>query len=993
MLVQIYKSLFLTVALIISFGTLIVQAETIQNKKFSLKFDVNGKPKSLFRFADKKELIYSAKPGDGFYLIGANSKRIAFKSMKYFNNQLIVKNGSAKLTFDVNVQNSYISFSLKRVEGIPTKGALALRFEMNVVDNIALHPLDHMTYQRNCFGSTDRKPYSQDPINKVMVTREVLWNWLWDRNPDNPFGGFALQCPQNNAEHDDNLIEVWVNEKTLPKPAIMEKWTVQRAAKWYKGWLKFSNDIRRITIHGESLEELIYLADFAKKEELNRIKLFTHTWRGDYMPATHHLAINSKIFPNGESDFKKFTDYLSLNNMQLDLHTVSMSISDNDKTLLRGPNGPDPRLAHWFKGKLVKPFRKGDRELYVRPAPGYEMPMKVGIGPGTYPGFFNLSTISIGSEFCSAYEVANTDKEIWTFKVHTYRGHLNSKEVDHVVGAEVTGYLRPYSQCFTANNNTNLIDELANGYGNFCNNHGVDHIELDGLEVRAVDGYGEAKFGLLLYQALDHYTTSGSSTGGPMPFHIEYWFKETHSKGSSSTSVGMPISLERTGRRATNPYEVHVAVARHVALGSGVGGLTKPQPMFDLTKEMLDTHGLSDRFVKQLRLWRQISGNLSEKQKDVITKSYVGTYLHPKTEVVYKPQMVNGQLEILPMSLLSRPGVDSGWGTGQEFGPICVWQFVKVGEKVTVENRFDSQEPEFVIHVMPALVNKRISSAGITSGKIDKVTEGYDIGAGLEKSLTIKGLAKDLILQPELKQILNKGDHEFSSTKDGLEISYHNERGTLYTERKNLPHWVTKANSNNARGVGLTVSGDGSGAILLIQLKGHGVADYIVPLDFKGKRDIVIPISIASWSDARWFWTMPVGHMAHEYPIAQVGLAMGRVPGNTKATATVSNLRLLAEEPAALINPTLNIGKGSLQIKGSIKSDQYIWYTGGNDVGVYDLNWNQVTRLPVVKRDFIATAKGQDMSYEVQSEGQGDKPQLGVQIFTSGKPMQITMGK
>jgi len=977
----------------------------IENRTFRLEFDVNGRPKSLFRLSDQKELLNSADPGRGFYLYGLDfisgpvrPNEIPLQELSFDGKRLVVAEGLAKLTFAVNVQDSYLSFSLERVEGVPAQNLLTLRFELNVVENIAMHPLDHMTYQRNCYGATDGIRYSEDAI-KGSVTRQVFWSWLWDRNPDNPFGAFALQCPRNDAEHDETLLQIWVHEESLPKPAIKDKWTVARAKAWLEGWLEFVSDIRSVTIHGKNVAELRELVDFAKKENLNQIKLFTHTWRGGFWPyKRNHLIPNPEIFPGGMNQFREFCDYLTQRDMRLELHTLSMSISNADPYWVKTPEGPDPRLAHWLRGELVKPMTKQNRTLYLRPEPGSSLPTMVPSnysGPKSLQSFFNISTISIGKEFIQIDEFQDTDKDVWTLIIGR-RGMFESETMEHAQGEKVVGYTRPYGQCFTADSNSSLLVHLAREFGEFCNDTGVDHVELDGLEVHGKEIYGPAKFSRLLYRYLDHFTTSNSSSGGIMPFHMEYWFKAAP-RGKKSW-ITMPLHLERTGRRATNPYEVHVEVARFVAERNvSVGGLTKPEPMFDLTKDMLATHGLSDRFREQLGIWREVSKRLTDDQRATIAGTYrpmgrerFGNRSHHKeSDFVYEPRMIDNKLAIVPLSMLTRQGIDRGWGTGQEFGPICVWQFVKVGENVVVQNRFAAQEPEFVIHVMPALVNKAIADKSAATGNVDTAAEGYDIGAGLEKSLTIKGLARDLILQPDVTQIRNLGDHTCSATKNGLKITYDNKRDEPYTDRDNIPHWKVKANSNNARGIGLTVTGDGSGAVLLIQLKGRGFADYIVPLDFKGTREIVIPNGTASWTDENWFWTMDVKKMQHEYPIGQVGLALGHVPPGTKATATVSNLRLLAEEAASLLNPTLMIGKGSLQITGTIQSDHYIWYTGGDSVGVYDLNWNEVARLPVKKDDFIAPGKGADIVYQILSEGKDPFPQLGVEIFTAGKPMAI----
>ena len=972
----------------------------IKNKKFSLECDSSGKVKSLKRFGDGKELLDTANPGRGFFLRGMNyvhasAADIPLSDLSFDGDRLIARSGTARLTFDVNVQDSYVAFSLERVEGVPTANAMLLQFEINVVDGIAMHPLDHMTYRRNCYGATDGIRYDEAAQDQP-INRRVTWSWLWDRNPDNPFGAFALQCPRDNEEHDETLLDIWVNEEALPKPLIEDAWTVARAREWLDGWLEFSRDIRSITIDGKNAAELRELVDFAERENLNQIKLFTHTWRGGFWPYDrHHLTPHPEVFPGGKVEFKAFCDYVAGKNMRLELHTISMCISNVDPYWVITPDGPDPRLAHWVKGELVEAIDDDPSILLFRPEPGGELPPLSGYGPKSLLGCFTIDKISVGREFFSVGEFLDTDKDVWRLKI-SERGLYGSEETDHARGEKIVGYIRTYDQAFTSDNNSTLLEELAKGYGDFSNENHVTMMSLDGLEVHAQDGYGEPKFGRLLYKTLDHYTTSGSSTGGVMPFHMEYWFCAARQQTDGCTT--MPLALERSGRRATNPYEVHVEVAKFVAKGCSVGGLMKPEPMFDLSREMLDTHGLSRRFVEQLRLWRRVADELSDDQRQVILDSYrkmdrpllgVDGGNHHESDVLFEPQLVNAQLQLQPLRLLSGPGIDAGWGTGQEFGPICVWQFVRVGEKVRVGNAYDSQEPQVVIHVMPALTDHAFAAEAAVGGKADEDAEGYDIGAGQERSLTTDGPATDLVLQPKVEQIKNWGDHAFEATQEGLELSYHNNLATPYTDRENLPCWEVKANSNRARGLGLTVTGDGSGALLLVQLRGSGQADYILPIDFTGTKEVMIPSGIASWTDQRWFYSMGVKRMLHEEPVVQVGLSFGHVPPETHARVEISNLRLLAESPASLVNPTLKINGGLLQIKGDVEADHYIWYTGEDTVGVYDLNWNAVERLPVQKQDFVVPGKGTDIEYQVLSEGDDLHPQLGVQIFTVGDPMRV----
>jgi hypothetical protein len=187
----------------------------------------------------------------------------------------------------------------------------------------------------------------------------------------------------------------------------------------------------------------------------------------------------------------------------------------------------------------------------------------------------------------------------------------------------------------------------------------------------------------------------------------------------------------------------------------------------------------------------------------------------------------------------------------------------------------------------------------------------------------------------------------------------------------------------------LTVESDGSTSVLVVQVKGDGVREYIVPLDFIGKKDIMIANGTVSWADQRWGWRMGSKKIIHETPIAEVGLGFGHVPPQTSTKIKVHNIRLLPEVKSALLNPVIKLGQGSLQIEGRIDSDHYIWYTGGPNVRVMDLNWNEVQQLPVKKKRFLAPANASH--YSVHATQVENPPMLAVQMFTFGKAMPISL--
>ena len=95
----------------------------------------------------------------------------------------------------------------------------------------------------------------------------------------------------------------------------------------------------------------------------------------------------------------------------------------------------------------------------------------------------------------------------------------------------------------------------------------------------------------------------------------------------------------------------------------------------------------------------------------------------------------------------------------------------------------------------------------------------------------------------------------------------------------------------------------------------------------------------------------------------------------------------MAEEPSSLVNPTLKINEGSLKITGEIKSDHYVWYAGGDDVRVYDLNWNKLEDLPVTLKN--AEAASGEAEISVTNHNKNGNPWLECQFFVKDTPMKV----
>jgi hypothetical protein len=977
-------------------------AAEIISKKIQLKFSPAGKPVSFI--INGSESINAKDPGAGFELCGydyAEGKRLSFplNHLHYDGKQLTASNGrKAKVVFDVAATDRYLTFKIKSLEGISKESRLWLQFRMNTSAKTKALALDYMC-----------------GVAKQGNSIAINWNWLWDDSAGNPLGGFALYAPTSGADEDETLLHLWANAG-LPHPKVKGAWNLETARKWLADWQSQFADVSKMVISAKTNAELYALADYASTMDIKRLYMHTDTWRGEYWPNKYSfLHLNPATFPNGEEDFQKFARYARSKGLGLTIHDVSCSIGNHDPDYVAAKI--DPRLAKWVQGTLAQAASETDKTIYFKPNPGEEMVLTADrnvTGPSQTSPQNNINTICIDNELIEVGQFTDTDKEIWILK-NCRRGHLKSTPASHAIKAPLTGLIRPYGQVFTANNDTSLVEEIGRRMAEFYNRNNIVHCIQDSAESHTVNHpWGYAKFAQAVYTNLDHPTTSNNSGGTPMPCHFEYQFnsskKAMRTSADSDDSLPdsrdepasltpterngltIPLTVARNGRPATSPYELFSLVGKPVASGLRSIGLYKPEPMFGVTLETLRNQGLAAYATEVVSTWKQVGPLLTEAQRKAILSS--------SDQVIFRAAKGKGQLSITPLRMLSRPGIDIDWREGSEFGPIVPRQYVKTGDSLEVENPYADQEPEFIIRVMNAFdvsPNAALRNSGqtVSRNKDSQTIDSYNIGAGIDATEGGKPAVKTPIsptidIQPLAEKIKNKGDHTFTQEGNAIRIQFKNKRNEAVTNTEKLPNWTCASDMTQARGIGLTVNGDGSGALLIIQPNSRGRRDYIVPLDFKGERNIIIPCGEAAWADVRWGWKMETkGSQYGE--LKKVSMAIGKVPPKTHVDIKISNLRVLPEIPTEVTNPTVNINSGSMQITGKVSSDSYLWFQGGDTVGVYDLNWKKISDLAVKKQKFIAPKGFVKLSMEYKDIEPA--PWLEWQFFVKDSPMILEVKK
>lgn len=924
--------------------------------KFSLSFASDGRPASIKTIPQNEELLDTLTPGAGFYLKCKGDALIPMTNVTVKDGELIVSAefGTPQVTFSVKKADGYAVFRIERLKSMTVQNDLSLHFEMKTIGGVRAIALDYMT-----------------DVADVNGCITVDWNNLSNRHPDNPLGGFAIFYGADEAEEDEALLQIWANEN-LPHPKIEGCWNYNTAKKWLADWQGIFADQSRLWLDASNLDELYEGVKYAQMADIKEIFLFCNVWRGDpFWPVSKlNWEINKNIFPNGQEDVRKYSDYLKSKGINLKFHYVSGGMGKYDPKYIG--NKPDRRLASWGGGKAAQEVGASDTTIHFIPDKGVELPYRMPRDLWDYlpsrsyalQHFFDYEIMRIDDELIKVKEFDDTDKAVWILR-GCERGLYNTDPVSHSKDAEMAGIITAYGQNFIPDNDSALLHELAENYAKMLNNCGVSHSEFDGAEIHTYNGrmWGYNKFATLIYQNLDHPLTANSSGAEPPPCFIEYYFNSSRKLlgRSGYHGYGAPILLHQPSRVSSSLLDAHWALSLQAVQNFRRFNVSKPEPLFGVSIDMFKGLGITEQISSSVRNWKAASRLMSESQKQSILKTLGypesplfladGVDRHPSSSVVHTAHKTDDGYKIVPVKVLTRKEGDVMWHKGQEHGPISPKQYIKPSDKLKLENIYKPQPVKFIIRVMWA-------------------TDYED--------------EQNKILQPDIAEIKDLRDTRFNQQGDALIVSSENTRGEGIWEESKLPYWEHKVKMMGHRAVGMYVTGDGSESILVFQIPGR---DYVVPVNFKGRRYIEIPNGEAAWANGFWGWRMGSKRTDYER-VNTLKLGFGHIPKQTNARIKVEGLKALKEIDTELVNPVIHTGKGTLEVSGNIASGQYLEYKCGDKVTVYDENWNKVKELPVEKCNYEMDKGWSEVS--VTTSQKKPLPWLEVQFMTEGEPIMVS---
>ncbi len=961
---------------------------TLNCGRFGLVFAADGRPASFQTKADGREWLAVNDPGHGFYLLSRDNVPLRFDHLTLDGGKLVASCGGGlpRVTFGVHDADTYLAFRVERLEGVPASREYSMHFQMKLTRPVKVFELDYMTGAR---GGAE-----------VLVD----WRHVWNRSPENPKGGFAIYLPKDDADEDETILKIWVNEG-LPHPKVEGNWDLAAANAWIDRWLEVHGDQSRFWIAARAPDELYAVVPYAEKAGVRDVYLFTDTWRGGEREpfwTTRQLnwGVNKNVFPRGEEDLRAFSDHLRERGMNLKLHYVSGGIGLRDPKYVG--NAPDERLASWGRGRLVGDAGPKDTTLRFRPDPGVEMPFRLPASdwyyrytcPPAIHNIFDYDFMVVGNELIKVGAFADTDKEVWTLE-QCGRGQGSTRMAGHRDGEAMRGLISAYGQQLLPDNDSSLLEEVARNFADMLNRCGIAHTEYDGAELHTYNGrsWGFHKFSSLVYSHLDHPVTAYTSSGWAPPCAIEYRLNKTQYALRERQKGLVAILPDQPFRPASNLLDAHWGLSQMCAHGFAIYQILKPEPLFGIDIQALQSHGQTDQILETARNWKRVNQVIAPDQRELMRKTMIHEEdllaqagNHEQSELVHVLAKGAGQWEIYPTKVLTRPGnEDVRWQDGQEHGAISPRQFVKTGETLRLANPFAPQPPRVVLRVLWSLnAADQVVAAQKGGGADQRASDStFDYAKMTAKAGRGADAAGNVLLQPRTDEIRNRRDTRFSGDGERLLVEAANPFDKPAVNEDNLPEWSRTLNMNSRRGIGMWVTGDGSGAVLTFQIPG---GDYVVPLTFTDRRYIEIPNAQAAWASGHWGWRMGSKRTYYE-SVNWLKLGFGILPPGANARVTVEGLTALAETAAELRNLVLQAGDTKLEVTGTIASGQYLTWEGGATAAVYDPNWNRVAELPVKAEGFLAPAGEFDCQI---TAGEGAAlPWLELQLMTRDLPILL----
>ena len=670
---------------------------------------------------------------------------------------------------------------------------------------------------------------------------------------------------------------------------------------------------------GSYLFANLALKDIDAWIELARRGGFTNLHLHGWWSTLGHYEPRLAYFPNGLDDMKVAAQRIREAGLTPGFHTLTACISTNDPWVTPVPS-PDLIALHSYT--LAKPLSATDTTIYVKELPAADHDV-------VWSYSCNGNALRVNDELIRYSDISRT--EPYAF-LNCERGAFKTAASDHPQDAAVD-YLQQRYLAFYPDPKSPLAAELTDRIAKVYNECGLGMIYFDGSEGMR-SRYGIDAMRWAIFRRLEGGVTEASEWG-----HNSWWFHsrlgawdhpvwamkrfhDEHIRLALQCRMGNLLEPQLgwwaprgpSGvARGHFPDEMEYFAVKNLAIDGPMsiqGVHATGQPWNARMEEQLTILGWYER----LRLARYFDEATLKRLRQ------------PGDEFRLR-QNAEGRWKLTPVQLATHRVSAMGngserWDTDNPFAGQPLRARLEALYSVAP---YDAPKAAVLADFADlAALNNCRDAAGVSS-RVDLETE--DVKAG-GRSLRFRATNSGKTSRGAWSQIGTKYEHPYFSMMPG-------------------------------DAMGLWVKGDGSGALLNIQIRSpreyHGcISDHYIDLDFRGWRyvelllrerdarrlaDYVWPYSGAGGSHAVYRNAVDRQH------ISEVNVSLNEIPAGGQVDVLLSPIHSLPSRKVELRNPRLQVGDNTVTFPVSLQSGDYIELEQLDDCVLYDERGTLIRRF------------------------------------------------
>lgn len=706
-------------------------------------------------------------------------------------------------------------------------------------------------------------------------------------------------------------------------------------------------------------------ADLAAKDveawiELARRGGFTNLHLHGWWTTLGHYEPRAALFPEGLEQMKATAERIRAAGLKPGIHTLTACISTSDPWVTPVPS---PHLIASNRYTLARALAPGDKTLFVTepPAPGHDVIW-------SYSG--NGNALRLGEELIRYSGIARQPPYAF---LDCERGAFKTRAAGHAAGAAVD-YLQQRYLAFYPDPKSPLAAELADRIARVYNTCGLEMIYFDGSEGMR-SRYGIDAMRWAIFKRLRGGVTEASEWG-----HNSWWF---HSRiGAWDHPVWAMKQFHDEHIRRASLYRLENLLEPQLGWWAPRGPSAVARGHFPDEMEYFALKNLSIDGPMSIQGVHAAGRPWNARIEEFFT--LLGWYERLRLARYFDDSTLE-QLRLPGREFRLRQSADGRW----QFTPVRlakhrVTALGNGSEQWTTENPFAPQplrlRLEALYSVAPygdakasvladfadpaALANRRFA-AGV-SAEVERET--VDVKAGV-RSLRLRAT--------------NAGDSPRGAWA---------QVGTVY------PHPYFSMLPGDA--LGLWVKGDGSGALLNVQIRSpreyHGcISDHYVDLDFVGWRYVELLLRERDSERLNdYLWPYSGGGGSHAIyrnavdraHISEVNLLLNEIPARGKVDILLSPILSLATRRAELANPSVEVQGAKVTFPVTLQSGQYIELESIDDCVHYDERGELLSRFRPQVRALPVRPRGESTLRFDCAPPEGLSARAEITVVSLGEP-------